>query len=142
MKTRSRTKKNTIIFANGTIDAYNQFPRPKFELVTPNEDAIRKATRVDVLGAAYSFRPAVQMMRKIWLKTGHSKEPGRMSKEIEKKAAEFVANTTVRSWLVAARLAEGYHDDFVAVLPPFYAQGRPCLKQLPMTFSRSPAWTS
>ena len=128
-------KKNTIIFLNGLMEAYNQFKHPQFELATPNQNAIREATGSPVLGAAYLFRPAVHMMGKISLKINRSKSREQVPADIE-KAAEFAADTTVRSWLAVARLAEGYNDDFVAVLPPFYAIGHPNLKQLPTICSQ------
>ena len=125
-------KRNIIIFDNGIIAANNQYAIRTFDLTTTQESKIKEAIKShSTLEAAYFLRPALEVMGRLRSKRHTSEEPSKMPAEQEKTAVEFVAEATVRTWLMASRLANGFNDDFVAVFSPHNAMGNPDLRHLP-----------
>ena len=132
IENKINNKKNTIIFCNGTIEAWNASQTLNFELATPNQSIIRsRLNQPPVLSAAYFLEPALDIMAKIRGKLISPDAPEPIPGDVKKKSVEFTADAVVRSWLIAARLVKEYGDDFIAVLPPSFAVGHPRLKQLP-----------
>lgn len=123
-------KKNIILFINGPIEAFYGFQKNGIlNLSTKSENRIQRALdgyNSDSLNPTYLIRPAQALVQKIRLKLSNSVIPmDEVKGSGSHESAEFVAETTVRSWLAGQRLAASFNDEFIAIFPPTYALGKP-----------------
>ena len=126
-----RDKKNIILFNGGIMDALILWHLNKVELVTEYQDVIQEALAMPYpLSLPFLLQPASRLVQNIKSKFAPPPEAESKFDGAYGYAAEFSADTTVRAWLAATRLASTFGDYFFAVLPPVSVMGNPYLGHL------------